>query len=166
MSESKQTAYILVGLIGSGKTSWAKMVAGTDFSNIRVSGDDIRGMIKDRYTYDVQLEPLVDEMKMSMIFEVLKNGKNVTIDDCHLTKKERRKLCDSIKSGFSWVNIIYVWMDCTPHRALQKRLQDLRGRSEFEWKHVMKKHLYLFEEPVLDENEFVSLINKVDNFDI
>jgi len=157
-------AYILIGMIGSGKSAWARMTAGTDFNTIRVSGDDIRDMIKDRYTFDFQLEPLVDKMKMAMVREVLTAGKDVVIDDCHLTKDVRGGLCAMIAGVVPDAEIIYVWLQSAADVALKRRLTNLRGRSEFEWQEVMKKHGSMFEAPELNENEYVSdMIEVVNN---
>lgn len=157
-------AYILIGMVGSGKSSWARMTAGTDFNTIRVSGDDIRNMIKDRYTFDFQLEPLVDKIKIAMIREVLVAGKDIVIDDCNLTFAGRDKLCknlvDIAKDG---IEITYVWMNCSDDIALERRLTNLKGRTEFEWREVIKKHRSMFESPEKDENMYVIDIIEVNN---
>lgn len=156
-------AYILIGTIGSGKSDWARMTAGTDFNTIRVGVDDIRDMIKDRYTFDFQLEPLVNKMKMAMIREVLTARKDVVIDDIHLTKEGREELCLEIKKAGSSIEIIYVWMKCDIIIALRRRLTNLRGRSELEWRQVAFKHFNMFDTPSKDENIYVSDMIEVDN---
>ena len=155
--------YIMIGMIGSGKSAWARMTAGTDFNTIRVSGDDIRKMIKDRYTFDFQLEPLVNKMKMAMIKEVLAAGKDVVIDDCHLTYKDREELCALIKGVWPAAEIIYVWMRCNLEVALKRRLCNLRGITEFEWRSVMGKHKQEFDIPTKDENKCISDMIEVFN---
>lgn len=152
--------YIMIGLIGSGKSSWAKMTAGTDFNTIRVSCDDIRDMIKDRYTFDLQLEPLVRKISTAMIALVLLEGKNVVIDDCHLMIKHRQELCATIKEVAPEVEIIYVWVQAELDVALRRRLVNLRGRTEFEWRHVMKKMVDVFEPPDCSECG-VGVVNKI-----
>lgn len=150
----KQKVYVMIGKIGSGKTSWARMVAETDFNVIRVGADDIRSMIKKGYTFDLQLEPLVDRIKFGAIFQILDSGKNIVIDDCHLSKSRREELCEKIKSYFQEkVEITYVWMQCDDKVALSRRLQNIRGRSEFEWKQVAKKHDEEFTAPAVSTNK-------------
>lgn len=157
-------AYILIGMIGSGKSSWARMTAGTDFNTIRVSGDDIRNMIKDRYTFDFQLEPLVDKMKMAMIKEVVKSGKDIIIDDCHLTREGREELCKYLVSiAETGIDITYVWIKCNDMIALRRRKTNLRGRTEFEWQQVIHKHLHMFEAPTKNENNHIVTILEVVN---
>ena len=155
--------YIMIGLIGSGKSEWARMAAGTDFNTIRVSNDDIRSMIKDRYTFDLQLEPLVRKMGIVMVVQILLEGKNVVIDDCHLTKEHRQELCALIKGVVPEAEIIYVWMRCDTTIALKRRLIDLRGRTKFEWTQVMNKHMNMFDVPTKDENEYVKEMIEVYN---
>ena len=153
----------MIGMIGSGKSSWARMAAGTDFNTIRVSGDDIRNMIKDRYTFDFQLEPLVQQMKCALIVQILLAGKNIVIDDCHLTKDARSGLCAMMVGVVPDTKISYVWMQCAKDVALKRRLTDLRGRSEFEWRQVMDKHASMFDTPSVAENDYVSDMIRVVN---
>lgn len=144
----------MIGKIGSGKTSWAKMVAGADFNVIRIGGDDIQGIIKRNYTFDLQLEPLVNEMMLDLVLKVLVRGKSVIIDDRHLDIEERGRICEKIKGAFGdGVEIVYVWVQCDDGIALNRRLRNMRGGSEFEWKEVMKKHNLEFTEPTVHENE-------------
>ena len=157
-------AYILIGMVGSGKSAWARMTAGTDFNVIRIGVDDIRSMIKDRYTFDLQLESLVNAMKMAMIKEVIATGKDVVIDDCHLTKKERVELCKNlIEIARTGIKLVYVWVRCSDETALRRRLTNLRGRSEFEWKYVIGvEHSGLFEIPRVGENENISNVEMIE----
>lgn len=142
--------YIMIGLIGSGKSSWARMTAGTDFNNIRISLDDIRDMIKDRYIFDFQLEPLVRSMSRAMILTVLEQGKNVIVDDCNLIQEHRLELCHLIKTQFPDVEIKYVWVQSAPEISLERRLTNLRGQSKFVWEQVMKKMEAAFDDPETD----------------
>lgn len=157
-------AYILIGMIGSGKSAWARMMAGTDFNIIRIGVDDIRNMIKDRYTFDFQLEPLIDEMKMAMIRKVLNAGKDVIIDDSHLTKEVRKDLCmNLVEMTRTGIDIIYVRMMCDDDLALKRRLSNLRGKSEFEWRQAMYEDKSMFEVPDESENEYHFSIIEVNN---
>jgi len=155
--------YIMIGMIGSGKSSWARMTAGTDFKTIRVSNDDIRSMIKDRYTFDLQLEPLVRKMGTGLVVQLLLEDKNIVVDDCHLTAKHRQELCAVILGVAPEAEIFYVWMKCDNGTAHERRLTNLRGRSEFEWREVQKKHLSMFDIPSKDENEYIKEIIEVNN---
>ena len=155
--------YIMIGLIGSGKSEWARMTAGTDFNTIRVGCDDIRDMIKDRYVYDLQLEPLVRKMSTAIIVQLLLEGKNIVIDDCHLMVKHRQELCALIKGVVPEAEIIYVWMQCAKDVALRRRLTNLRGRSEFEWQQVINKHANMFDTSSRVKNEYVTDVIEVMN---
>jgi len=120
-------------------------------------------MIKDRYTFDFQLEPLVDKMKRALIVQILLEGRDIVIDDCHLTKEGRVDLCAMIRGIIPGIEIIYVWMKCPNETALKRRLGNLRGKSRFEWRQVMYKHIDMFDIPSKDENEYVSDMIEVDN---
>lgn len=141
--------YIMIGFPGSGKSSWARMTAGTDFNTIRISMDDIRDMIKDRYIFDYQLEPLVREMGRAMILAALEDEKNVIVDDCNLIQSHRLELCRLIKLKFPDIEFKYVWIQCDLETALRRRLENLRGQSKFTWEQVMTKMKVVFENPEL-----------------
>jgi len=159
--------YIMIGLMGSGKSSWARMMAGADFNVIRVSGDAIRSMIKQSYVFDSQLEPLVAKMQLALIQEAILAGKDVVVDDCNLTRKGRGNLCTTIFSIVGQkeesIEIIYVWMKCARDIALDRRLANLRGKPKFTWKFVMQLQEGMFDCPEKDENMYVSDIIEVDN---
>lgn len=161
--------YIMIGLIGSGKSSWARMTAGSNFSNIRISLDDIRDMIKDGYIFDLQLEPLVRNMSRAMILTTLENGKNVIVDDCNLVREHRLELCHLIKKQFPDVEIQYVWIQAASDVALKRRLADnSRGQTKFVWQQVLKKMVISFDHPeddakFLQEMDIVPNVIKVEN---
>ena len=143
--------YVMIGLAGSGKSSWARWTAKCDFNTIRICLDDIRDMIKDGYTFDYQLEPMVRNMGAVLIEQVLLTGKNVIVDECHLLREHRQQLCARIKEISPEIEIIYVWVKCPLALALQRRLINLRGGSEFGWTSVVKRMAKMFEEPFSDE---------------
>ncbi len=158
-------AHILIGSIGSGKSTWAKLMAGCDFKNIRVSGDDIRGMIKNGYVFDFQLEPIVHNMMRRCIEEALFQGKNVIIDDCvsTLTKEDRKSLCEYLVTQDPNIEISYIWVICDYDVALKRRFKNLRGGDKFSWKLVMDKHISMFEPPSEDEHINIKEIIEVRN---
>jgi predicted kinase len=157
--------YVMIGLIGSGKSSWARMTAGSNFNTVRVSSDDIRNMIKQNYVFDFQLEPLIADMQMALVKEALLAGKTVVIDDCNLTKDGRLQLCEKIYAipKLEPIEIVYVWVECNRDLALSRRLKNLRGQPEVVWKWVMEKHEAMFDLPNKKENKYVTDMIKVDN---
>lgn len=155
--------YVMIGLTGSGKSSWARWTARCDFNTIRICPDDIRSMIKTGYTFDYQLEPMVRSMGAAMIEQVLLAGKNVIVDECNLLREHRQQLYTRIKEISPEAEIIYVWVKCSEASALQRRLINLRGGSEFGWTSVVKKMANVFEEPLPDECGGDITIRVVDN---
>jgi predicted kinase len=143
--------YIMIGLAGSGKSSWARWTAKCDFNTIRICLDDIRNMIKDGYVFDYQLEPMVRDMGVALIEQVLLAGKNVIVDECNLLREHRQQLCAKIKEISPETEIIYVWVKCPWHLALQRRLINLRGGTKMGWTLVLKKMVAVFEEPLTNE---------------
>ena len=149
-------AYIMIGHIGSGKSSWSQMMAGMDQSLIRISHDDIRKMIKDRYVYVVQYESLVDAFTETMVREAILKGFNVIIDDCHLTKESRLRICRFIHTINPKMEIIYVWVKGNIEEGLQRRINEPYDyvNPDFVWHQVSKRHKAIFQRPYLGENEY------------
>ncbi len=79
------------------------------------------------------------------------------MDECNLLREHRQQLCASIREISPTAEIIYVWVQCPYGLALQRRLANLRGGTEFGWTLVMKKMADAFEEPLPDEYEDIVL---------
>lgn len=76
------TVTILKGLPASGKSTWAKAeVERTNKKTVRVNKDDLRSMMGG---FDKVNERIVLEVRDKLIYEALRNGKSVIVDDTNL----------------------------------------------------------------------------------
>lgn len=90
----------LVGLPGSGKTTYAKMLVKDDHSFIRISRDDIRRMLTGMQNKDASWNACHDRgwadltrhFRSALVMEALKQGKNVVVDECHLFLPARQEI--------------------------------------------------------------------------
>lgn len=85
--------YILKGIPGSGKSTWAKQFVKKEKTWRRVNKDDIRTMLYgDDYDFSVENENLVDSLQDALIRKTVSEGFNVVIDNTHLTRQSVKKL--------------------------------------------------------------------------
>jgi len=106
---NKQTVWITIGNIGSGKTTWSWMKASSNSLTSVVSQDSIREMIHGgEYVFDEQLEHLVSKIAWRSAFDVLSCKRHLIIDECNLLASKRRELIKKIRNNFPGVNIIGV----------------------------------------------------------
>lgn len=89
---------ILRGIPGSGKSTWAKQYvndAGDEW--IRVNMDDIRIMLNGQFCRDFRNENLVKQVQTQTILLALSLGKNVIVDNTHLTKRAVNRIISLVK---------------------------------------------------------------------
>lgn len=141
-----QTVYIVIGLIGSGKSTWSKskLKDSTD-PTVIVSKDALRYMINGGdYIYNELNEPMIDCMAKSIIRDAINHNKSVIVDETHVIKKYRTDLVEFIKDIDDSVRIVYVWCSETD-KNLDYRMKDSRGYDRETWEFVYKQLVEKFE---------------------
>lgn len=82
----------LMGLPGSGKSTYAKILVNTPNTNwVRINKDDLRGMLFDG-KYSRSRENFVLDMRDCAIRNAAKCGRDIIIDDTNLHPKHRKKI--------------------------------------------------------------------------
>lgn len=89
-----QRLYILIGNIGSGKTTWAKDFVKKHKDTKIVSGDGFRQMLNGTYEYTVGLDDIITNSMVFTIKELLTNGYNAIVDVCNITDDRRKSWMD------------------------------------------------------------------------
>jgi len=89
-----QKLIVMIGVPGSGKTTWAKQYLeehkNDEFKWVRVSRDDIR-MMCFNVEFDIVNEVTVTQIEDKLVRLALEEGKNVLIDATHVNRKSRNK---------------------------------------------------------------------------
>lgn len=137
------TLYIMVGLPGSGKTTFAKKFI--EDKNINyLSSDELRAMFGTSQE-DQSVTPKVFSYIKSMVDEYLKNKANVLVDATNVNKKERSDYIKTAKKYNAKV-VVYVFkMDRAGLIDRNKTRGQQGGRVVPDF--VIDKMLNKYEEP-------------------
>ena len=89
---------MLVGIPGSGKSTYAKQVIAKDPSNwVRVNNDDLRAMMNGS-VWSADYEKMITDARNYLIRDALKRGKNVIIDNLNINRRHFDDVCKIAKS--------------------------------------------------------------------
>lgn len=146
-----QQVYILCGLPGSGKSTWAKKKVEEDELNrtIIVNKDAIQQMLLGKYEYVPEIRSLVRILSHISIWEALDRGYDVIIDDCHI-KKEMRKILLAQFRFRDDIDISLIYFS-ENERNLEYRMLSPKGVSKEIWSEVIENMKKDFEPPTQDE---------------
>ena len=157
------TIYINIGLIGTGKSTFANKIAQTSPILI-VSKDSIRQMLFGRYKFDEIVEPLISKITdlsvincLSEIILGIAPYNSLIIDDCNLTKKDRLTIVNLVRQiemeylKENFFKITYVYFLDADSTGLTRRLQETRSLKESHWENVWDWQLRRIEVPSSQE---------------
>jgi predicted kinase len=89
---------MLVGIPGSGKSTYAKQIVAKNPSNwVRVNNDDLRAMMNGS-VWSADYEKIVTDARNYLIRDALKRGKNVIVDNLNLNRRHFDDVCKIAKS--------------------------------------------------------------------
>ena len=138
--------YMTIGMIGSGKSTWAKKFV-KDHPNTKiVSGDDLREMFAGYYLYDEKFESTLANIIDSIAIELIYDGYDVILDECHLTQLNRYSIIKTIKEETFDVRTTAVIFPLNRKAwHLTNRYKNLRGYTKELWSEVFDKHDLIFD---------------------
>lgn len=155
------TIYLLVGMIASGKSTYARKRA--DEGALVVSHDNLTEMLHARYRYEQEKRELYRRMEEALVREALFRRHDVVIDRTHLTRESRERWVD-----FRRMYLVGYDEECRPEIAIvavrfpiyppdvhaRRRCEDdPRGRSFEEWLGVAEHHYEQATREPLSEDE-------------
>ena len=131
-----QTLYLLMGIQGAGKTTYAKKMI--DNNTVHISRDEIRFKLIEPNEEYFAKEAQVFKTFMNEINNNLKEGKNVVADATHLNEKSRSKFFHYLKCDKSKLNIVIIFIDTPLEKCLEQN--ELRkGSRAYVPRNVIKK---------------------------
>lgn len=149
------SAYVMMGLTGSGKSTWAEMKAKVDKLNgittLIANGDSVRKMLYGKYEFVETLEPVVMNTILEITEVVVQSGNNIIIDEMllSLTSQKRKSLNNVLRA--IGVDKIYIVKCESSIEGLQRRITfDPRGYTAEKWHQVYNENLALYESTIAD----------------
>jgi predicted kinase len=140
MNDRKPTVEILVGMIASGKSTYARRRARE--GAIIVCFDDLTEMFHGKYRHEQGLKDLYREVEESMIHAALFRFRDVIVDRTHLTREARARVVGAVRDWVEPARIVAVEFPrqaATVHAERRFRA-DPRGRSLGHWLFVAHYH--------------------------
>jgi predicted kinase len=141
---------VLVGNIGSGKTTYCKKLVEEGY--IVIARDKFRYMIGNGgYIFDTRLEEAVWESEMDMFRRFMRTGVNIVIDEVGVSKYMRLRYTGIAKT-FGYKTCAIVLPKLSKKEAVDRRMQDPHGQPDRKlWEGVWDKFNKIFEEPTKAE---------------
>ncbi len=87
----EQKIIILVGIPGSGKSTWAKQYTKENKDTLRVNRDDFRFMLSDSWDYSKKAEDIVTGLETDAAIYAINAGYNVIIDATNLSRDPKER---------------------------------------------------------------------------
>lgn len=141
---------ILVGPIGSGKSTYTKAMASTGY--LIVNDDSLVDSIHAgmNYLYKPELKSLYKQLDHTILFFGLSRNYNVIIDRPNLNPKTRRRYIEIAHSLDAKVKcILFPFLSKEEH--ISRRMNNNRGYNREKWESVYDKMILEYKEPSLDE---------------
>jgi hypothetical protein len=116
--KSKNGLWLLVGLVGAGKTTYSQRLWVTDpAGTIRSSLDEIIQMMS-FYNYEPRMDKFYAGVEQSTIIDGLINGYKVIVDRTNVTKKGRRHFISFVEKIKSIAEEFFILADSIQEDAL------------------------------------------------
>ena len=147
--------YLLVGFLGSGKSTWAKKKVKADKNVLIVNRDSLRTMLLGEYGFSVPVELAVKDCAKVIFDALLQAGFDVIIDETNLTLHKRRTWLRYIEQycirNNQKIDIQVVHFTESENNVAYRAQDDLRGVSVAKWAEVLDKMKREYESPEISE---------------
>lgn len=145
--------YVMVGNIGSGKSTLVKHILAINPEIVVISRDALRYMVgAGAYVFNKELEPTIFEIARLMIKELM-HGElfDILVDETNVSKEYREDYLD-LAQQYGYEAIAITMPRLRKSICVDRRMQDPHGQSDrVLWEGVWDKFDSLYEEPTTQE---------------
>lgn len=146
----KKELMLLIGNIGSGKTTYAKKYVEKGYINI--SKDNLRFNIgAGKYIFDRRYEKTIFEVEKKMFQNFCRLGVNIVVDGTNVTRTLRKRYISYAKRyNYKIIGIVFPFL---PRKtALKRRFKDPRGdKNKMKWGEVWEMFNFCYCIPLKKE---------------
>jgi predicted kinase len=141
---------VIVGNIGSGKSTYAKKLAKEGY--IVVARDALRYMIGGGdYIFDKELEPIVWQGEWEILFNLMQRGINIVVDEVGVSSFMRERYLE-LADIFDYKISAHIMPEITKEEAVNRRMNNPHGQPDKElWIKVWDMFNSVYEEPTEEE---------------
>jgi len=156
----KPEIVLLVGNIGSGKTTLVKRILSKGFSHVVISRDALRYMIgAGRYRFDSNIESAIWDSELNIVKNFMNLKQNLLIDEVGLSKSMRKRYIDLAKQFDYDVTVIEL-PKFSKRVSVNHRMKDPHQCPDRKlWEGVWEKFDKLYERPTKSEG-FAKIIRR------
>lgn len=117
MKKENLKILILIGIPGSGKSTWAKDYVKYNDNWVRVNRDDFREMLKTAQVCENKIEDIITKLVSDTINAALMRKQNVIIDNTHVKVKYINSIIEEFKYS---ADIDYRVFDVSLDKAIER----------------------------------------------
>jgi predicted kinase len=157
---NKLRVFILCGLVGSGKSTWANLQVQKDLNLLVINKDGIRKMLYGGYEYRASSEGIIRVIADIICRLCLSRGTSVIIDETNLIREKRDNYL-KIAREFQAEAILVVFPEKENNLA-NRMNSDSRGYEESKWARVIEVMKKAWEDVIPEEAEQYDITGIVD----
>lgn len=149
---NKPEIILLVGNIGTGKTTLAKRIIKKGFSHIVISRDALRYMIgADKYRFDPEIEPAIWASELNILINFMELGQNIIVDEVGISKSIRKRYIN-IAKNFKYSITVIEMPKLSKKIAVNRRMKNPHQQKDRKlWESIWDKFNSIYEAPSCKE---------------